>query len=135
MASATRLASVSRGLDGLADDGGEQLELAPVLDLEGAARRRLGERLHDLGGVVGVGGGAQRVLQQQAAHGHAVGVDAAGAARRLVGDAAGALRAQGAADALHAEAAALLSVLSLGRHAIEHVGLAVGAYLFDHRRH
>ena len=115
-------------LDGFADDVGEQLELAPVLDLEGAAGLRHAQRLHDLDGVVGVGGGAHRVLQQEVAHGHAVGIDAADAARRLGGDAARTLRAQRAADALLAVGAAVALLL----HALEGRLFAVGACLLEH---
>ena len=117
------------GLDLFADHRGEELELAPVLDLVGAARRGLGERLHDLAGVVGVGGGAHGVLQQEVAHGHAVGVDAADAARRLARDATRALRAQRAADALLAEGAAV----ALRVHAVEDGVLTVLAHLLEHR--
>jgi len=111
---------------------GQQLELAPILDLVGAAGLGLRQGLHDLAGVVGVGGGAHRVLQQEAAHGHAVGVDTANAARRPGGDAAGALRADRAADAALAELAALLA---LGRHAGEHGVLAGGAGALQHGVH
>jgi hypothetical protein len=82
--------------------------------------------------VVGVGGGAHRVLQQEAAHGHAVGVDAADAVRRAGGDAAGALRADRTADAALAELAALLA---LGLHAIENCVFAGGAGALQHGVH
>jgi len=115
-------------LERLAHHPGQRLELAPVLDLVGAAGRGLLEGLHDLDGVVHVGGGAHRVLQQEVAHRHAVGVDAAHAARDLVGEAAGALRTEGAAHALLAELAAHAHVV----HAVEGRALAGLARLLEH---
>jgi hypothetical protein len=120
------------GLERDVGGAGQQLELAPVLDLVGAARRGLGQGLHDLAGVVGVGGCAHRVLQQEAAHRHAVGVDAANAARRLARDAAGPLRADRAADAALAELAA---PVALGGHAVEDGVLASGAGALEHGVH
>ena len=133
IASATRFGQRVARLDGLADDAGEQLELAPVLDLVGAAGLGLRERLHDLARVVGVGGGAHRVLEQEVAHRHAVGVDAADAARRLLGDPARTLRAQRAADALLAELAALGAQVALCLHAVERGALAGLPGLIEHR--
>ena len=115
-------------LDLFADRPGEELELAPVLDLIGAAGSSLSEGLHDLSRMVGVRGGAHGVLQQEVAHGHAVGVDAADSAWRLGGEAARALRTQGAADALFAERAAP----ALGVHAVEDAVLAVLAHVLEH---
>ena len=107
---------------------GEDLELAPVLDLERAAGRGRGEGLEDLTGVVHVGRRAHGVLQQEVAHDHAVGVDAADAARGLLGDAAGALGTEGAAHALLAERAAP----ALRLHAVPDRLFARGAGGFDH---